>query len=176
MSIIFSFLYSLRPFLSHSHNSIDRIYLELSLPNRCLKSLSKYMKSLCVSPYYLILSFNVALTHSPPGQNCRHLADDRSNYIFMNKNVCILIRISLKFVPKGPIDNKPALVQAMAWRRIGDLNQCLSNSLTHICGTRGGWVKRAHISLIPHSSMLCDINHIYNFSVSLLANVTLFSI
>ena len=32
---------------------------------------------------------------------------------------CILIRISLKFVPKGPIDNKPALFQAMAWRRIG---------------------------------------------------------
>ena len=30
---------------------------------------------------------------------------------------CISIRISLKFVPKGPIDNKSALVQVMAaWR------------------------------------------------------------
>ena len=28
--------------------------------------------------------------------------------------------ISLKFVPKGPIDNKSALVQVMAWRRKGD--------------------------------------------------------
>ena len=27
---------------------------------------------------------------------------------------------SLTFVPKGPIDINPALVQIMAWRRIGD--------------------------------------------------------
>ena len=29
-------------------------------------------------------------------------------------------RPSLKFVPKGLIDNNPALVEIMAWRRIGD--------------------------------------------------------
>ena len=34
--------------------------------------------------------------------------------------ICILIKILLQFVPKGPIDNKPALVQVMAWRRTGD--------------------------------------------------------
>ena len=28
--------------------------------------------------------------------------------------------ILLKFVPKGSINNKPALVQVMAWRRTGD--------------------------------------------------------
>ena len=48
------------------------------------------------------------------------LADDLFKYLFMNEKVCILIRISLKFVPKGPIDNKSMLVQVMAWRRIGD--------------------------------------------------------
>ena len=32
----------------------------------------------------------------------------------------IIFRISLKFVPKGPIDNKSALVHVMAWRRTGD--------------------------------------------------------
>ena len=32
----------------------------------------------------------------------------------------VLFRISLKFVPKGPIDNKAALVQVMAWRWTGD--------------------------------------------------------
>ena len=32
----------------------------------------------------------------------------------------MLIRVSLKFVPKGQIDNIPELVQAMAWRRSGD--------------------------------------------------------
>ena len=36
--------------------------------------------------------------------------DDIFRGIFMNENFCILIKISLKFVPKGPIDNNPALV------------------------------------------------------------------
>ena len=30
------------------------------------------------------------------------------------------VHISLKFVPRGPIDNKPALVQVMTWRLRGD--------------------------------------------------------
>ena len=34
-------------------------------------------------------------------------------------HVYISIKISL-FVPKGPINNIPALVQIMAWRRSGD--------------------------------------------------------
>ena len=42
------------------------------------------------------------------------------NCIFLNENVWIAIKISLKFVSKGPIDNKPAFVQVMAWRRTGD--------------------------------------------------------
>ena len=40
--------------------------------------------------------------------------------IFLNENNRILFEISLKFVPVSPIDNKPALVQVMAWRRTGD--------------------------------------------------------
>ena len=36
------------------------------------------------------------------------------------ENVWITIDISLTFVPKGPIDNNPALVWIMAWRRIDD--------------------------------------------------------
>ena len=36
------------------------------------------------------------------------------------KNLCILIRISLKFVLRGPIDNNWSLVQVMTWRKIGD--------------------------------------------------------
>ena len=31
-----------------------------------------------------------------------------------------LDKVSLKFIPKGPIHNNPALVEIMAWRRIGD--------------------------------------------------------
>ena len=40
--------------------------------------------------------------------------------ISLNEIICILIRISLKFVPTVPIDNKWTLVQVMAWRRTGD--------------------------------------------------------
>ena len=62
----------------------------------------------------------VSLNSSPPGQNGRRFADDIFRCIFLNENICILIKYSLKFVPKGPIDNNPALVQIMAWRRISN--------------------------------------------------------
>ena len=48
------------------------------------------------------------------------LADDNFKCIFLNENDRISIQISLKFVPRSPIDNKPALVQIMAWGRSGD--------------------------------------------------------
>ena len=48
------------------------------------------------------------------------LADNIFKCIFLNEKVIISIKISLKFVPKGPIDNESALVQVMAWRRTGD--------------------------------------------------------
>ena len=38
----------------------------------------------------------------------------------MNEKFCILIEISLKFVPRGPIENNLALVWIMAWHQIGD--------------------------------------------------------
>ena len=43
-------------------------------------------------------------------QNCRHFSDDIIKCIFFNGNVLISIKISLKFVPKGQINNIPALV------------------------------------------------------------------
>ena len=46
--------------------------------------------------------------------------DDTFKLIFLNENIRISIKISLKFVPKGPIDNVRSLVQIMAWRRPGD--------------------------------------------------------
>ena len=70
-----------------------------------------------------------------PRQDRRYFADN----IFM----CILIKFSLKYVCKGPIDNNPALVQIMAWRRSGDkpLSEPMMISLsTHICITRPQWV------------------------------------
>ena len=55
-----------------------------------------------------------------PIQDGRHFADDTFKRIFLKENVIILIKISLKSVTKGPINNIPALVQIMAWRRLGD--------------------------------------------------------
>ena len=55
-----------------------------------------------------------------PRQNCRNSADDVFRCIFANEKFCILIEISLNFVPKGPIDNNQASVYIMAWCRIGD--------------------------------------------------------
>ena len=39
---------------------------------------------------------------SPPGQNGHHFAEDIFRCIFVNEKFYILIKISLKFVPKGP--------------------------------------------------------------------------
>ena len=70
-----------------------------------------------------------------PRQDRRHFADDIFKWIVFDENCCILIKFSLKYVRKGPIDNNPALVQIMAWRRSGDkpLSEPMMISLsTHI--------------------------------------------
>ena len=45
-----------------------------------------------------------------PREDGRHFADDILKCNFLNENVWITIEISLKFVPKGPIDNNLALI------------------------------------------------------------------
>ena len=79
-----------------------------------------------------------------PRQSGRHCTDDIFKCIFLNENVWIVLKISLEFVPKVRINNIPALVQIMAWRRQGDkpLSEPMMVSLlTHICVTRPQWVK-----------------------------------
>ena len=74
-----------------------------------------------------------------PRQDGRHFPDDTFKRISLNENVWISIEISLKFVRKGSINNIPALVLIMAWRRPGDkpLSEAMMVSLlTHICVTR----------------------------------------
>ena len=78
-----------------------------------------------------------------PRQHGRHFADNTFKCIFLNENVIISIKISLKFVPKGPINNIPALVQIMAWRWPDDkpLSEAMMVSLLmHICVTWPQWV------------------------------------
>ena len=55
-----------------------------------------------------------------PIQNGHHFAADIFKCILFNEIDRIPIQISLKSVQRGSIDNKSALVQAMAWHRTGD--------------------------------------------------------
>ena len=75
----------------------------------------------------------------------RRFADDIFKCIFLNEDIWISINISMKFVPKDPIDNIPILFQTMAWRRPGDkpLSEPMVVSLLmHICVTRPQWVNK----------------------------------
>ena len=88
-------------------------------------------------------SHGVTLNSLRPSKNGRHFPDDTFKRIFLYENVRISIKISLKFVPKGPINNYPSLVQIMAWRRPGDKplsEPMMARLLTHICVTQPQWV------------------------------------
>ena len=62
------------------------------------------------------------LTTKPlrPKQNGRHFTDNIFKWMFLNENVSISIKNSLRFVSKGPINNIPLLLQIMAWHQPGD--------------------------------------------------------
>ena len=79
-----------------------------------------------------------------PRQNGCHFAEDIFKWIFLNESSSIAINISLKFVPKVPINNIPALVQIRAWCCPGDKplsEPMMVNLPTHICVTRPQWVE-----------------------------------
>ena len=92
-----------------------------------------------------------------PRQNGRLFADDTFKHIFLNENIRISTKNSLKFVPKGLITNIPALVLIMDWRRPGDKplsEPKLVRSLTHICVTRPQWVKTVKLCTILFTMLL----------------------
>ena len=77
-----------------------------------------------------------------PRQNGCHFADNIFKCIFLNENIRISIKISLKFVPKGSINNIPALFQIIARRDRSTshyLNQWWTILTTHICVTQPQW-------------------------------------
>ena len=63
---------------------------------------------------YFEQTWNITLR---PRQNGRQFSDHIFKCIFLNKKICIAPTISLTFVPKGPINSIPTLVQIMVWRR-----------------------------------------------------------
>ena len=102
--------------------------------------------------------------------------DDNFKCNFFNEDYRIPIRLSLKFVPRSAIYNKPALVQVMVWRRIGDkllpepmLNQFSDAYMWHqsemnyqaISSIDRDWnIKPSHVIMVifgVHSASLWDV-------------------
>ena len=120
--------------------------------------------------WYTVHSKKSVFNTLRPRQNGFHFPDDIFKWIFLNENVRISIKISLKFVPSGPINNIPALVQIMAWRRPGDkpLSEPMMVSLpTHICVARLQLIALSCLSMYKTN----NTNHVY-----WCMQVTLFSV
>ena len=113
---------------------------------RCSRPLNETINLvlLGIRSYIHLCGLEISIDTLRPRQDGRRFPDDTFERIFLDENVIILIKISLKFVPNGPINNIPALVQIMARRRPGDkpLSEPMLVILpTHICVTRPQWVK-----------------------------------
>ena len=128
---------------THLWMKYHKILIHIRTSNRLggfYNLIGKFTINLFIYFIYVINAINTLR----PGQDGRNYPDDIFKCIFLNESVWISIKISLKFVPKGPINNILSLVQIIAWRRSGDklLSEPMMFSLrTHICATRPQWVK-----------------------------------
>ena len=90
-----------------------------------------------------LFGFTYILTHWEGRNKMDAISQTTFSSAFSWLKFWIPIKISLKFVLKGSINNIPALVQIMAWRRPGDKPlswPMMVSLLTHICVTRPQWV------------------------------------
>ena len=129
---------------NHSHNAqVFKLPNALSWQKHGFISMKKHKLALW---FYIGVIFFDKLRPRPNG---RYFREYIVKSIFLNDNVYIFIKISLKFVLKGPFNNIPALVQIMAWRRPGDRVQSepmMGRLQTPICVTKPQWVK-SHIQI-----------------------------
>ena len=106
---------------------------------RCFKCPISYPSSWNESCRVHGLYFLTLFNSLRPRQDVRHFPNNIFKCIFWNENAWILIKISLKVVPWGPINNIPALFQIMAWCQPGDKplsEPVMVRLLMHICFTR----------------------------------------
>ena len=80
--------------------------------------------------YEYRIYLKILLNTLRPRRNMRHFTDDIFKCIFLNENVWISIKTSLKFVPKGSFNIIPALVEITAWRIHASLGL---NELRYMC-------------------------------------------
>ena len=82
--------------------------------------------------YDLNSNFENKVNTLRPRQNSCHFAADIFECIFLNENVWISFKISLKFVPMGPFNNIPALVSLPIHNASLGLNELNPNNFEEI--------------------------------------------
>ena len=132
-------------------------YIFLALTHQCYEQTIPHVARTAIAASFNIppyagtsLGPGSTLNSLRPRQNGRHFADNVFKCIVLNENVWISLKISLKFVPKGLINNLPSLVQIMAWRRPGGKplsEPRMESLLMHICVTRSQWVNTLSLSI-----------------------------
>ena len=125
----------------------SKILISIVRVNTGKKLSTRYISSLTRPSLVIIMTH--LLNTSRPRQDGRHFPDNIFQCIFLNKN--ILIDVSMKFAPKGPMNNIPVLVQIMAWGRSGDKPLSVSMMISlpmHICVTRPQWVNLVTVQAI----------------------------
>ena len=97
-------------------------FIELILYDLCLGMLSIQYYIISYGMLHIITNAEEGwdINTLRPRQHGCHFVDNIFKCIFLNENVSISIKISLKFVCEVRINNIPASVQMMAWRRPGD--------------------------------------------------------
>ena len=122
-----------------SHYVVLLLYIDIASPSIAYTLLEENIIRKCIKISIRQITCWFSINTLRLRRNGRHFVDNVFNCIFLNENIWISIKISLTFVPKGPINNIAALVQIMAWRRPGDkpLSEPMMVVLsTHICVTR----------------------------------------
>ena len=145
---ILSFLWSLcKSFEDRA--PVDEIlkWVAVTWPNDWLSSHSNGYHGDMPGPHLMQTSFCSSIFNTlRPRENCCHLADNIFKLIFLNENEWI----SLKIVPNVRINNILALVQIMAWRRLGvkPLSEpMMVNLLMYICVTQPQWVDKLMLQI-----------------------------
>ena len=86
-----------------------------------------------------------------PRRDDGHFSEDIFKYVFVNDYVLISNKISLKFVPRVPNNNIPALVQIMAWHQPDQKpssEPMMLILLTPLCVALPQWSKHSYLSRI----------------------------
>ena len=114
--------------LFHSHHNVLWInvtylyhfgFLQWDWNNRIIEYWSPWQQA-AVAIQDRCICQKLILTHWGRDKMAANLAGDIFKCNFLNKNVWISIRISLKFVTEVLIYNKSALIEIRDWRLIGD--------------------------------------------------------